>query len=125
VATIYDATMAGVRSQINTFLMDLCIIYRKTGDTLVNGIAKPQYDAGTLTPCRFIRSQSSELQGSSNAPQAKTIMQSTPSFLFSAATAAIGQADYITYAGRSYNVIDASQVSALDGQLELSVQLRT
>lgn len=115
-----------MRRLINqTVHVDQCTIYRRTGETVVDGIATTTYDSGTNTPCQFLKpSTATELPGSLNATMTKTTVSSAPSFLLSADVPAIAQADYIIYQGQRYNVTDVSSTSALDGQLELFTQLK-
>ena len=49
-----QANILEIRALAASFMLDTCIIYRKTGDTVVSGENIVQYDSGETSACRLI-----------------------------------------------------------------------
>lgn len=50
----------GTGGNAEDFLLDTCVLYRKTGEIVVNGESQPIYDTGTSLACRLIIRSGSE-----------------------------------------------------------------
>jgi hypothetical protein len=55
-----QANIAEIRTRAADFLLDTCVLYRKTGETILNGESTAVFDSGTELACRLIIRSGSE-----------------------------------------------------------------
>lgn len=108
--------LASMRAAAVLYLPDTCTIFRKTGETNSNGIAKPTFDAGTTSNCRW-RADT----GTKVTEQGKVFATGTCTVELPALTN-ITVNDYLVFDSRKWGILSDPPVDALTANLVVKVK---
>lgn len=114
--TLDAKTLASMRSAAARYLPDTCTIFRKTGETNTKGIAKPVFDAGAETNCRWRANN-----GAKATEQGKVFAIGTCTVELPALTS-ITVNDYLVFDNRKWEVLFDPPVDALTANLVIKVK---